>query len=166
MKLEKLQDEISARLHSYRLMPFFVISTVLCTLVLMTGIILIQASNIVKSKYNCRKSHERFRKLWAEETAKDEAASCVADIDFTYADARPGLICRLHPTQLDGKLIFFGMCAYHLKNSFEMIGKFCEEDLRFCQQSRFTGQYFCFSFFFFRSVFIAIGKYLHSIWIT
>lgn len=62
------------------------------------------ASNIVKSKYNCRKSHERFRKLWAEETAKDEAASCVADIDFTYADARPGLICRLHPTQLDGKV--------------------------------------------------------------
>lgn len=45
MKLEKLQDEISARLHSYRPMPFFVISTVLCTLVLMTGIILIQGTN-------------------------------------------------------------------------------------------------------------------------
>uniref|UniRef100_A0A915CBD4 Uncharacterized protein n=1 Tax=Parascaris univalens TaxID=6257 RepID=A0A915CBD4_PARUN len=185
IKLEKLQDEISARLHSYRPVPFFMVSTVLCTLILMTGIILIQASNVVKSKYSCRKSNERFRKLWAEETAKDEAASCVADIDFTYADARPGLICRLHPAQLDAKqdrqfgstmtaealhknslttheeirriprwivcteaissgilllqLIFFGMCTYHMKNSFEMIEKFCEEDLTFCQQSRFKG---------------------------
>ncbi|KHN79389.1 hypothetical protein Tcan_03059 [Toxocara canis] len=95
IKLEKLQAEIAARMYSYRPLPFFMISIVLCTLVILIAVILVQASNIEKSNYNSRKSQERFQKLWEQETTKNEASSCVADIDFTYANARPGLICRL-----------------------------------------------------------------------
>uniref|UniRef100_A0A915CAK9 Uncharacterized protein n=1 Tax=Parascaris univalens TaxID=6257 RepID=A0A915CAK9_PARUN len=126
IKLEKLQDEISARLHSYRPVPFFMVSTVLCTLILMTGIILIQAKQ--DRQFGSTMTAEALHKNSL--TTHEEIRRIPRWIVCTEAISSGILLLQL---------IFFGMCTYHMKNSFEMIEKFCEEDLTFCQQSRFKG---------------------------
>ncbi|VDK60000.1 unnamed protein product [Anisakis simplex] len=94
IKLEKLQAEIALRMQSYRVLPFFMASAVVCTVILACTIALVQVSNLQKNDHHVRKSKERFRKMWIYETTREEASSCIADLDFTYAEARPALICR------------------------------------------------------------------------
>ncbi|VDM27876.1 unnamed protein product [Toxocara canis] len=135
IKLEKLQAEIAARMYSYRPLPFFMISIVLCTLVILIAVILVQA---VKLDYTAVKQDRPVAGKSTRDTAGKNPVTTVGAVKRI-----PRWVIGIEIISsgvLLLQLICMGLCVYHIDDSVEMIERFCTEDLASCQQNCFFGQ--------------------------